>query len=115
MSVVDLLRQVSLFADLRESELVALASCLGRRVFAKNMILFHKGSPAQSLYLIGSGAARVFALGEIGQEITLERIGMTSAYRQACAGPLGICVVWAACNGRRFFSADPVTRWEVLP
>ena len=75
MSVPDLLRRVSLFADLREDELVALADCLGRRVFAKDMILFHKGSPAQSLYLIESGEVRIFALSETGREITLDVYG----------------------------------------
>ena len=75
MSVENLLRQVSLFADLREDELVALADCLGRRVFSKDMILFHKGSPAQSLYLIESGEVRIFALSETGHEITLDVYG----------------------------------------
>ena len=75
MSVTDLLRRVSMFADLREDELVALADCLGRRVFSKDMILFHKGSPAQSLYLIESGEVRIFALRETGHEITLDVYG----------------------------------------
>ena len=75
MAVADLLRRVSLFADLREDELAALAGCLGRRVFAKHMILFHKGSPAQSLYLIESGEVRIFASSEAGQELTLDVYG----------------------------------------
>lgn len=75
MAVTDLLRRVSLFADLHEDELAALADCLSRRVFAKEMILFHKGSPAQSLYLIESGAVRIFALSNAGQEITLDVYG----------------------------------------
>ena len=75
MSVADALRRVSLFADLHEDELAALADCLGRRVFAKDMILFHKGSPAQSLYLIESGEVRIFALSETGHEITLDIYG----------------------------------------
>lgn len=75
MSAADLLRRVSLFADLREDELAALADGLGRRVFAKRMILFHKGSPAQSLYLIESGAVRIFALSQAGKEITLDVYG----------------------------------------
>ena len=52
-----------------------LADCLGRRVFARNMILFLKGSPAQCLYLIESGAVRIFAFSETGQEITLDAYG----------------------------------------
>jgi len=48
MSAVDVLRRVSLFADLREDELAALANCLGRRVFARDMIFYHKGSPPRA-------------------------------------------------------------------
>jgi CRP/FNR family cyclic AMP-dependent transcriptional regulator len=72
MSVVDLLRQVSIFADLRAEELNALAACLGKRTFARGMMLYQKGSIAQSLYLIESGEVRIFALSDTGHEITLE-------------------------------------------
>lgn len=71
MTAAELLRRVSLFADLRDEERAALANCLYRRVFARDMILFHKGSPARSLYLIESGAVRIFALSDAGDEITL--------------------------------------------
>lgn len=71
MTVAGMLRRVALFADLAEGELAALAGCLGRRVFGRDMILYHKGSPAQSLYLIESGSVRIFALSETGREITL--------------------------------------------
>ena len=35
------------------------------------MILFHKDSPGQTLYLIESGTIRIFVLSETGQEMTL--------------------------------------------
>jgi CRP-like cAMP-binding protein len=76
MSVADLLRRVSLIVDLHEHELSALADCLGRCIFAKDMILLHKGSPAQSLYLIESGEVRVFALSETSRGITPDVYGM---------------------------------------
>jgi CRP/FNR family transcriptional regulator, cyclic AMP receptor protein len=75
MSVADLLRQASLFADLCEGEIIALSECLGRRVFAKDIILFQQGSPAQSLYLIESGTVRIFVSDETGREITLDVYG----------------------------------------
>jgi CRP/FNR family transcriptional regulator, cyclic AMP receptor protein len=75
MSAADWLRRVSLFADLSEDELTALADCLGRRVFTRDMILYHKGGPAQNLYIIESGAVRIFALSETGHEITLHVYG----------------------------------------
>jgi CRP/FNR family cyclic AMP-dependent transcriptional regulator len=75
MSVADLLRRVSLFSDLSEDELDALVGCLGKRTFAKDMILFHKGNPAQSLYIIESGRVRAFAVSESGHEMTFEVYG----------------------------------------
>lgn len=75
MPALDVLRRVPLFADLRDEEMQELAACLGRRAFARDMILFHKGSPSQALYLIESGAVRAFALSETGQEITLDVYG----------------------------------------
>lgn len=80
MSAVDLLRRVSLFADLSEDELTALAAYLGRRLFAKDMILYNKGSPAQNLYIIESGAVRIFAISDRGDEITLDVYGSNECF-----------------------------------
>ncbi len=71
MSRIDLLRQTSLFADLPDEILEALAASLGKRTFAKGMVLFHKGSPGQRLYLIETGQVRIFVLSDSGHEITL--------------------------------------------
>ena len=71
MSHDDLLRRTPLFADLPDAELHALAAHLSKRTFGKGMILFHKDSPGQTLYLIESGTVRIFVLSEAGQEMTL--------------------------------------------
>jgi CRP/FNR family transcriptional regulator/CRP/FNR family cyclic AMP-dependent transcriptional regulator len=71
MSSLDLLRKTPLFAGLPEEELQTLAGRLGKRTFARGMILFHKDSPGQTLYLIESGLVRIFVLSENGQEMTL--------------------------------------------
>jgi CRP/FNR family cyclic AMP-dependent transcriptional regulator len=70
MSQEALLRNASLFADLSDNELASLAECLGRRTFAKGMIIFHKGGSGRTLYIIESGQVRIFVLSESGQEIT---------------------------------------------
>jgi CRP/FNR family transcriptional regulator/CRP/FNR family cyclic AMP-dependent transcriptional regulator len=75
MSAIDVLYRVSLFTDLRDEDLRELATRLGKRTFAKDMILFHKGSPSQALYLIESGSVRAFALSDEGQEMTLDIYG----------------------------------------
>ncbi len=66
MSAIDVLYRVPLFADLHEEELSELSTRLGKRTFAEDMILFHKGSPGQALYLIESGSVRAFALSDEG-------------------------------------------------
>lgn len=75
MCTADFLRQISLFVDLSDDELAPLICCLGRRVFAKDTILFSKNSPAQCLYIIRSGAVRIFALSGTGHNITLAIYG----------------------------------------
>jgi CRP/FNR family transcriptional regulator/CRP/FNR family cyclic AMP-dependent transcriptional regulator len=75
MPGLDLLRKSPLFAGLPEDELQTLAARLGKRTCAKGMILFHKDSPGQILYLIESGLVRIFILSENGQEITLDLHG----------------------------------------
>lgn len=71
MSRVDVLRRTSLFFDLADSALGALDGSLVRQTYARGMILFHKGSHGQRLYIVESGKVREYALSETGQEITL--------------------------------------------
>jgi CRP/FNR family transcriptional regulator/CRP/FNR family cyclic AMP-dependent transcriptional regulator len=75
MSKASMLRKVSLFTELSDKELEALAGSLGRRTFAKGMIIFHKGGVGQTLYIIESGRVRIFVLSESGQEITVNIYG----------------------------------------
>lgn len=75
MSKINLLRKAPLFSRLSDQELGKLAEDLGRRTFAKGMIIFHKGSLGQNLYLIESGKVRIFILSENGQEITVNLYG----------------------------------------
>ena len=75
MSHMDILRNVALFARLSDPELEVLAGSLGKRTFAKGMIIFHKGGTGQTLYIIESGKVRIFILSESGQEITVNIYG----------------------------------------
>ena len=58
MSQVDLLRNAPIFESLSDFELEALAASLKERIFPHGVVIFHKGSPGNSLYLIefGQGA-----------------------------------------------------------
>jgi len=75
MSKIDLLRNSCLFSSLSDEELEVLSDCMGRRRFGRGMIIFHKGSIGQNLYLIESGRVRIFILSEEGSEITVNIYG----------------------------------------
>jgi len=70
-----MLRNIPLFAGLSDEELEILANSLGKRTFGKGMIIFHKDSPGQTLYIIESGKVRTFILSESGQEISVNIYG----------------------------------------
>jgi CRP/FNR family transcriptional regulator/CRP/FNR family cyclic AMP-dependent transcriptional regulator len=75
MTVVTMLKKVSLFSRLTDQELEVLASSLTKRTFGKGTIIFHKGSPGRSLYTIESGRVRIFLLSSSGQEISVNVYG----------------------------------------
>jgi CRP/FNR family transcriptional regulator/CRP/FNR family cyclic AMP-dependent transcriptional regulator len=75
MSKVTMLQKVSFFSRLTSPELEALALSLGKRTFGKGTIIFHKGSPGRSLYIIESGRVRIFLLSDSGQEISVNVYG----------------------------------------
>lgn len=70
-----MLKKIPLFSGLSEAELDLLADATSRRAFARGMIIFHKDSPGQTLYIIESGKVRIFILSESGQEISINVYG----------------------------------------
>lgn len=75
MSKVTMRQKVSFFSRLTGEELEALDRCLTKRTFGKGTIIFHKGSPGRSLYIIESGRVRIFLLSSSGQEISVNVYG----------------------------------------
>jgi CRP-like cAMP-binding protein len=75
MSRVGLLREIGLFSSLSDSELEVLADRLGKRTFGRGVIIFHKGSPGDTMYIIESGMVRIFILSESGQELSVRVYG----------------------------------------
>ncbi|MFQ5946126.1 MAG: Crp/Fnr family transcriptional regulator [Anaerolineae bacterium] len=72
MSSVAFLKGSPFFANLNDSELEPLAASLQRREFAKNVIIFDRGSPGHTMYIIESGKVRLFLLSEMGQEMSVD-------------------------------------------
>lgn len=78
---VETLRRVPFFAVLPPEELKALAShCVVRRV-AKEEILVAEGDPCEGLFVVQSGAIKLFKMAENGREqvLVIERAGSTVA------------------------------------
>jgi CRP/FNR family transcriptional regulator/CRP/FNR family cyclic AMP-dependent transcriptional regulator len=75
MSEIAALRNVLFFAGLSDQELQTLANSLEKRAFSKGMIIFHKRSPGDTMYIIESGKVRIFILSASGQEISVNIYG----------------------------------------
>ena len=82
MPTVTMLRNVPLFAGLSDQELAILADSISKQTFAKDMIIFHKGSIGQSFYIIESGMVRIFLLSASGQEISVNIYGPGQVFGQ---------------------------------
>jgi len=75
VSPESLLRNVPFFVSLDEEELRVLDAGLTRRAFGRGVIIFHKDSPGEILYIIESGKVRTFCLSDWGREMSLDLYG----------------------------------------
>lgn len=75
MSSVAFLKSSPFFANLNDSELEPLAASLQRREFAKQVVIYDRGSPGHTMYIIESGKVRLFLLSEMGQEMSVDFLG----------------------------------------
>lgn len=69
------LRQFRLFRGMDEPQLQALAGVMRRRSFPVNTVLFRKGDPGGTMFLIVSGEVRIYLHDEQGNDITLRSLG----------------------------------------
>ena len=75
MSQQDPLATISLFAELAVTERAALYERCLTQIVPKNAVLITEGDHADSLYLILSGAVKVYACDEDGKEVLLNMLG----------------------------------------
>lgn len=75
MSYTYLLRNVSLFSQLNEDELDALAAEFMMQTFRRGQVLFHQGSTTSTFYIVKSGSVQITALGQNGE------VTFTNTYR----------------------------------
>jgi len=75
------LQRVALFADLSDKELAFLAEHSSVRRFAAEELIFSEGDPCAGLFVIQSGAVKIFKMAANGREqvLSVERAGNSIA------------------------------------
>jgi len=72
---VGLLQAVSLFAGVPREELSLLVSQLMRRSYRRNDVIFHRGDPGSTLYIVQEGQVKISLPAIDGDEVTLQIFG----------------------------------------
>jgi CRP/FNR family transcriptional regulator len=76
---IEILRRVAIFADLSEAELQFLAERAVSRDFATGDIVFSEGEPCAGLFIVETGALRIFKSSPSGREQVLSIEGPGSS------------------------------------
>ena len=78
---IGVLKSVALFADLSERELAFLGDHSSVKHFGANELIFSEGDPCQGLFIVQSGAVKIFKMAPNGREQVLgvERSGNSVA------------------------------------
>jgi CRP/FNR family transcriptional regulator, cyclic AMP receptor protein len=81
LNPVDTLRRVAFFSVLPSAELESLAAHCGVRKLVKDEILFAEGDACEGLFIVQSGAIKVFKMSDNGREqvLGIDRAGSTVA------------------------------------
>jgi CRP/FNR family transcriptional regulator, cyclic AMP receptor protein len=75
MTVTSILDRVVLFAGLPADEQRALATCLRRRWYSKNEVIFHRGDAGSSMLIIEEGSVKIELTSSDGKEIQIAMLG----------------------------------------
>jgi CRP-like cAMP-binding protein len=81
LNPVDTLRRVAFFSVLPSADLYSLAAHCGLRRLAKDEMLFAEGDACDGLFIVQSGAIKVFKMSDSGREqvLGIDRAGSTVA------------------------------------
>ena len=83
MDLTYLLRTCKLFSDLDERELVAVQRIALRKEYRKGQIVFREGDPSRGLFLVVSGAVRIFRVGPDGRERILHLVEAGDSFAES--------------------------------
>ena len=111
MEVVEMLRQIPLFAGIQEAELAGLLDCIGaqEKQFQKGELLLHRGDWTESLGLVLSGTVQVIREDFWGNRsvVGLVEPGEIFAESYALAGqPLEVSVQAVSAGAVLFLKAE---------
>jgi CRP/FNR family transcriptional regulator, cyclic AMP receptor protein len=84
-SLVDFLRQVSLFEGLGHRELVRVARIIHEREYADGEYVCEEGKPAAALFVVRRGVVEVVRRGADGQEVPLAVLEPPASFEEAAA------------------------------
>lgn len=73
--ILRLLKTVTLFAGMTDSELNALAKDFTRLEFGAEEVIFYQGDAGHTLYLVENGKVRIYVQNEDGQELSVNVCG----------------------------------------
>lgn len=68
---IERLRQISLFADLKDSELEQLVDDFRTREYSRDEIIFRQGDDSREIYIVLKGKVRIFKISPSGNETSI--------------------------------------------
>src|SRR5678810_550524 len=89
-SLVDFLRQVSLFEGLGHRELGHVARIIHEREYADGEYVCEEGKPAAALFVVRRGVVEVVRRGADGQEVPLAVLEPPASFEEAAAIGAGV-------------------------
>jgi CRP/FNR family transcriptional regulator len=81
-NIETILRKTPLFANLTETEMIALAARVSNKRLEKGALLFSEGDSCRGLFLVASGKIRIFKLSAAGREQVLAVEGPGSSFAE---------------------------------
>ena len=85
MDQIATIRRHPYFAELPAHILKAVAARVAVRIYERGALVYLEGDPAHGLYLVASGAVRVFKASDDGKERDLHHIGPGQSFGDAAA------------------------------
>lgn len=73
--MIEALRKVSLFENLADAEIEALAAAIVTRQYPKNRVIVNEGDRSDTLFLVLGGRLKVFVSDDAGRELILSSQG----------------------------------------